>query len=108
VRWTWVSKSRWCAQHPIPSGKSSPLPSVLVGLSPPTQLTSEKQHKFSLFFPFLFWHYWGLNSGFALARQMLYCLNHTPAIFSSGYSRDRVSLFAQGSLDQSSVSNFLQ
>jgi hypothetical protein len=32
-------------------------------------------------------------------RQALYGLSHTSSTFSSGYLRDRVSLFAQASLD---------
>jgi hypothetical protein len=48
---------------------------------------------------FLFFQYWGLNSGLTLAGQALYLWSHTSRPFCSDYFRARVSLFAQGSLD---------
>jgi hypothetical protein len=56
-----------------------------------------KQH-LSFSFPF-FLQYLGLNSGFSLARQVLYSSSHAFSPFCCGYFRDRVSLFVQASLD---------
>jgi hypothetical protein len=43
------------------------------------------------FFVVFFWQYWGLNSRLRLARQVLYHLSHTLALFAL-YVQDKVSV----------------
>jgi hypothetical protein len=43
--------------------------------------------------------HWKGTPGFVLARLVLYYLSHAPSLFHSGYFGNRVSLFAQASLD---------
>jgi hypothetical protein len=50
-----------------------------------------------LFFIYLnFWQLWVLTLNFVLARQAVYHWNHTSSSLSSGYVRDRCSLFFSG------------
>jgi hypothetical protein len=51
------------------------------------------------FFPTIFFIYWSLNSGLCACWQMLHHLSYTSSPFYSSYFADKVSLFAQASLN---------